>query len=256
MAGLTDRVAVVTGAASGNGRAIALACARAGADVVVADIREEPREGGAPTVERIRTETDVDATFVECDVTSLSDLENAVEAAEAFGGVDTMVNNAGILRVEDFLDISESDYATTMDVNVKGSYFGAQAAIRRMVENDREGAIVNISSLAGFQGTGEYVTYCVSKGAVKLLTYALADYLAGTGIRVNAVHPGVTKTAMASSDVDIVDSDFGEQFKGEIPLGRFADPGEIADAVVYLASDDASYVTGESLLVDGGIANT
>lgn len=256
MADLSDRVAVVTGAASGNGRAIALTCAQAGADVVVADVREDPREGGEPTAEKIAAETDSAAVYIECDVTSPDDLVTAVDAAEEFGGIDTMVNNAGILRVEDFVDVTESEYATTMDVNVKGAYFGAQAAVDRMLTNGRKGAIVNISSLAGLQGTGEYVTYCVSKGAVKLLTYALADYLAGTGIRVNAVHPGVTETAMADEDAGILGSEVSEQFKQTIPLQRFADPAEIADSVVYLASDDASYVHGESLLVDGGIANT
>jgi len=122
---LAERTAVVTGAASGNGRSIALSFADHGADVVVADVREHPREGGRPTHEVIEDDAKASATFVDCDVAEREDLETAVDAAEAFGGIDVMVNNAGILRETSFLDVSEAEYREVMDVNVGGVYFGA-----------------------------------------------------------------------------------------------------------------------------------
>ncbi|MFC6907064.1 SDR family oxidoreductase [Halalkalicoccus tibetensis] len=255
---LTDKTAVVTGAASGNGRQISLAFACHGADVVVADIQPEPREGGTPTHEKIASETDTtaDATYVECDVTNTDDLEEAVEAAEEFGGVEVMVNNAGIFRDEDFLDVTEDEYDQLMDINAKGVFFGAQAAAKRMVERDRGGSIINISSVAGLEGSGEYPTYCTSKGAVRLLTYSLASALGPNNIRVNGIHPGIIETTMTSEDVPIVGAELGEQFLETVPLRRNGQPEDVADAAVLLASDLASYVTAISFVVDGGMTNT
>jgi NAD(P)-dependent dehydrogenase (short-subunit alcohol dehydrogenase family) len=253
---LTDRTAVVTGGASGIGRAIALGCAEAGADVVVADLTDEPREGGTPTHEAVRSETNADADYVECDVTSAADLQEAVAAAEAFGGVDVMVNNAGIVRLESFLEVSEDDYETVMGVNAKGVFFGAQAAARAMVEDEREGAIVNMSSIAGLEGAGDYVTYSGSKGAVRLMTYAQADALAGTGIRVNAVHPGPVSTELMREDLSAGGTDAETTFEAGIPVGRMGRPEDVADATVFLASDMAAFVNGASLVVDGGMYST
>lgn len=150
---LTDQAAVVTGGASGIGRGIALGVANAGADVVVADVREEPKGDGAPIHEVIEAETDREATVGNCDVTSVADLEAAVDAAEQFGGIDVMVNNAGIWRPEDFLEVTEADYEELMAINMKGVYFGAQAAARRMVDEDG-GSIINVSSVNGRCGIG------------------------------------------------------------------------------------------------------
>lgn len=256
MAGLlADKAAVVTGAASGNGREIAKRFAEEGADVVVADIREEPREGGTPTHEVITTETDREARFIECDVSNRNDIVASVEAAEEFGGVDVMVNNAGVFRAEEFFEVSEEEYDRLMDINVKGVFFGAQVAGERMVENGG-GNIINLSSNAGLEGAGAHVSYCTSKGAVRLMTYALADALGSEGIRVNAVHPGAIETKMLTEDVPVVGTEEGEMMKQMIPSGRFGTPEDVADASVFLASDLADYVNAASLTVDGGFTNT
>ncbi|PSQ07377.1 3-ketoacyl-ACP reductase [Halobacteriales archaeon QS_5_70_15] len=252
---LAGRTAVVTGGASGNGRAISLAFAEEGADVVIADRREEPREGGRPTQELVR-ETGSSAAFVDCDVTDLGRLEAAVDAAEAFGGVDVMVNNAGVFRSESFLGVTPEEYQQLMDVNVRAVFFGTQYAARRMIEDDRDGAVVNLSSIAGLRGSAPFVTYCTSKGAVKLLTYATAAALGPDGIRVNAIHPGVIETAMTTDDVPLVGGERGEDLVDGIASRRFGEPEEVADAAVYLASDRSGYVNGESLVVDGGMVNT
>lgn len=253
---LTDQVAVVTGGASGNGREISLRLAEYGADVVVADVREDPREGGRPTHEKVESESDASATFVECDVTSVEDLRDAVAAAEPFGGVSIMVNNAGITQSNDFLETTEEEYDTLMDVNAKGVFFGAQAAARDMVENDREGTIVNVSSISGLTGRGDGVRYCGSKGAVRLMTYALADSLGPRGVRVNAVHPGLIETSMSAEDLEAFEGESADEYKRATPLRRIGQPGDVADAVLYLASPLSSFVNGESLVVDGGVTNT
>jgi NAD(P)-dependent dehydrogenase (short-subunit alcohol dehydrogenase family) len=252
---LADKAAVITGAASGIGRAIAREYAEEGADVVVADLQAEPREGGTPTHEMIAAETDRDATFVECDVSDREQVEAAIEAADAFGGVDVMVNNAGIFRSEEVLELSEAEFDRLMDINVKGTFFGAQLAGKRMVESDG-GSIVNLSSVAGLTGTGAYVSYCTSKGAVRLMTYALADALGPEGVRVNAIHPGLIETEMTTEDVPIVGTEQGEAYTESIPSRRAGKPEDIADAALYLASDLSDYVNGESLVVDGGMTNT
>ncbi len=252
---LEDDVAVVTGGSSGNGRAIARRFAAEGADVVVADIQESPREGGDPTHELIEAETEARATFVDCDVTNVDDIEAAVEAADEFGGVSVMVNNAGIFHGEEFLEVDEDAFDRMMDINVKGVYFGAQAAARRMVEAGG-GRIINLSSVAGLEGSGEFVTYCGTKGAVRLLTYAMAGKLGPDGVRVNAIHPGLIETAMTTDDYPIMGTDAEAEFLQAIPSRRAGQPDDVADAAVYLASDLSDYVNGESLVVDGGMTNT
>ncbi|MFC6941985.1 SDR family oxidoreductase [Salinirubellus sp. GCM10025818] len=253
---LENEVAVVTGGSSGNGRSIALTLAEYGADVVVVDLQAEPREGGTPTHERIRADHGRDATFVECDVSSVSEIREAVDAADEFGGVTVMVNNAGITHSDDFLEATEAEYDRLMDVNVKGVFFGAQAAARRMVEAERSGSIVNVSSIAGLVARGDGVRYSASKGAVRLMTYAQAGSLGPRGIRVNAVHPGLVETSMTRDDLEVFRSDSAERFRRETPLRQICQPQDVANAVLYLASPLASFVNGESLTVDGGVTNT
>lgn len=252
---LANEVAVITGASSGIGRAIALEFANQGADVVVADIREDPREGGPPTHQLIEQEMDRHARFIECDVTNLDQLEEAMAAADDLGGIDVMVNNAGVVRGEEFFEVSEDDFDWTMNVNVKGTFFGSQVAARRMVDAGG-GSIVNLSSVAGIRGGGAYVTYCTSKGAVRLMTYALASRLGPEGIRVNAIHPGVIETAMTMEDIPIVGTEAGDAYLQQIPSRRFGQPENVAEVAVFLASELANYVNGESVIVDGGMTNT
>ena len=252
---LTDKTAVVTGASSGNGRAIARRFAEEGASVVVADIQEEPREGGTPTVELINAETDQDAVFVDCDVTEKADLVAAADAAAELGGLDIMVNNAGIFRAEEFLEVTEAEFDHLMDINVKGVFYGMQVAGERMTAADG-GSIINLSSVAGLEGTGPYVTYCGSKGAVRLMTYAVADALGPDGVRVNAIHPGLIETSMTTEDVPILGTEAGDAYLETIPSRRAGQPEDVADAAVYLASDLSDYVNGESLVLDGGMTHT
>ncbi|KAB1188906.1 MULTISPECIES: SDR family oxidoreductase [Haloferax] len=247
---LEGRVAVVTGGSSGIGRGISLAFAEQGADVVVCDVREDPKEGGLPTHEKIESDTDASATYVELDVTDPSAFENAMDAAEAFGGVDIMVNNAGVWWPEDFLTVTEDEFQRMMDINVKGVYFGAQAAAGRMSQGGG-GSIINISSVNGIYGNGGYPTYTATKGAVRTLTYSLAHGLGERDIRVNAIHPGAINTKIGPEDMETSEEQMA-QLEAMIPLGRRGEPDDVAGVAVFLASDLAKYVTGESIVVDGG----
>ena len=253
---LEDRTAVVTGAASGIGRAIARRYAEEGADVVVADIREEPRLGGSPTHERIQAETDVDAVYCGCDVREIDDLRAAVEAADEFGGVDTMVNNAGVTGpMGPFHEASVEAYERARATLLDGVFYGSKVAATKMLADETEGTIINVSSALSVEGYGNQVPYSGMKGGVRLFTYSMAADL-GPEIRVNAVLPGLTETAMPADDAGMIGTPAEEQFWQNTPLDRTARPEEIADGAVFLASDMASFVSGESLLVDGGLTNT
>jgi NAD(P)-dependent dehydrogenase (short-subunit alcohol dehydrogenase family) len=264
---LTDSTVVVTGGASGIGREIAIRLAEHGADVVVADVREKPRlpedapvEAGArgeatrdarPTYEDIDTDTDGTGRFVECDVRDPDEIRVAVEAADSLGGVDVLVNNAGVFRTVPFTEIAEAEYDRLMAINAKGVFFGGQIAAETM----DEGCIVNLSSIAALHGTGNHPVYSASKAAVRNLTASMADAL-GPEIRVNAVLPGVIDTAMTREDVPTVGGERAERYRDRIPLERFGDPRDVADAVLFLASDAAGYISGEGLVVDGGLSAT
>jgi NAD(P)-dependent dehydrogenase (short-subunit alcohol dehydrogenase family) len=220
--------------------------------VVVADIDPEPRGGGIKTVDLIAEDTNGSGAFVECDVSKTADLEQAVEAAEEAGGLDIMVNNAGILHRQPFLDITESDYDDLLDVNLRGTFFGSQIAARKMRFSG--GTIINVASDAALKGYGNRTTYCASKGAIRTLTFAMAEALGPQGIRVNAILPGLTETQMSSLQ-RLNDDEMEELFK-KIPLRRAGQPSDVGDVAVFLASDLARYVSGASLLVDGGLTNT
>ncbi|MEZ3117087.1 SDR family NAD(P)-dependent oxidoreductase [Halobaculum sp. MBLA0147] len=253
---LADRTAVVTGAASGIGRAVARRFAEEGADVVVADVRTEPRLDGRPTHELIAAETDRRATHVDCDVTDLDDVRRAVEAADEFGGVDTLVNNAGVAGpMGPFHEADPEAYRAVRSVVLDGTFYASKVAASKMAADDTSGAIVNVTSAAGMEGYGGVTPYSAAKGGVRLLTYGMAADL-GPDVRVNAVHPGLTETAMSIEDSGMIGSPVEEEFVADTPLDRVGRPEDVADAVVFLASDMARYVTGASLLVDGGFTNT
>ena len=248
---LEGKVAVVTGGASGNGRAIAEGFVRHGARVIVADLRPEPREGGQPVVQALDAAFPGMARFQRCDVSVVADLEAVVAEATAWGGLDIMVNNAGILMKEPILQATEATFQKMIDVNVKSVFFGSQAAARAMVPRGR-GVILNMCSIAGMRGTGGFTHYNMTKGAVRLLTLALADELGPLGIRVNNVNPGIMRTQMNVVDDPVIGTPTGEGYLDMIPARRWGEPSEVADACIFLASDMAKYVTGTSLVVDGG----
>lgn len=248
---LTGKTAIVTGGASGNGRAIALGFAAHGARVIVADLTPDPREGGPPVVEAINATHPGMARFQPCDVAKVADLQAAVAQAESWGGLDIMVNNAGILMKQPLLDATEDVFHKMIDVNVKSVLFGAQAAARAMIPRGK-GVILNMCSIAGMRGTGGFAHYNLTKGAVRLLTFSLADELGPHGIRVNNVNPGIMRTQMNIIDDPVIGTATGEGYLDMIPARRWGEPSEVADACIFLASDMAKYVTGTSLVIDGG----
>lgn len=251
---MAGRNVVVTGGSSGNGRAIALAVAREGGNVVIADVSETPREGGDPTHVLCAEQHGVEARFVSCDVRDRAQQDAAVAACDAWGGIDAMVANAGLLRKHDLLAIDEAAYDTMLDVNVKGVLFSAQAAAAAMGE--RGGSIVMLASIAGMRGTGRYALYNLTKGAVRLLASSLAHELGPRGIRVNALCPGIIDTHMNVHDDPVIGTPDGTPLLEQIPLGRWGRPDEVAEAALFLLADEASYVSGASLVVDGGYLRT
>lgn len=256
MAGqVAGKTAVVTGGASGIGRAIAITYAEEGANVVVADITQEPRDASKSTHEHINEHTDATAVYVDCDVTDTEDLETAIDAAEEFGGIDVMINNAGIFKRTDFFEVTKEEYDRILSINQDAVFFGCQAAARRMGDNGG-GSIINISSIGGIQGFAMSSVYCMTKAAVKLLSYSLASELQSENIRVNAIHPGTIQTSMTVEDQPILNDEesIAEAEEG-IALERVGLPEDVAGAAVFLASEYGSYINGESLLVDGGMVN-
>lgn len=235
---LDGAVAVVTSASSGIGRSIALRFAEEGAALVVAaDITEDSREGAGPVVHQLHA-AGARAEFVPCDVSRPADLICAVgRAVELAGRLDIMINNAGVIGRIDFLQETEDDYDRLMAVNVKGVFFGCQAAARAMAPR-RSGAIINVSSVGGIGGSGGFVAYSASKGAVRLMTYSLGLRLGPLGIRVNALHPGGIDTQMNRVDTGSL-SESGELLTPipPVPLGRPGQPAEVGSAgVIWPAS--------------------
>jgi NAD(P)-dependent dehydrogenase (short-subunit alcohol dehydrogenase family) len=240
--GLRDRVCIVTGGSQGIGEACARRFAREGAKVVLADIDDARGQALA---------TELQGLYLHCDVGDKQQVDAVVaQALRAHGRIDVLVNNAGIFKAADFLDVTEADFDAVLRVNLKGAFLMGQAVAREMVRGGG-GSIVNMSSVNGFLTIPNIASYNVSKGGINQLTRVMALALAQQGVRVNAVAPGTIATELAAKAV-LTSEEAKNRIMSRTPMKRLGEPAEIADAVAYLASDAASYVTGEILIVDGG----
>ena len=241
---LEGKVAIISGGARGMGAAEARIFSREGAKVVIGDLLEE--EGMKVAAEI--GEGGGEALFVRLDVTDEASWQSAVEAAvERFGKVDILVNNAAILRVQGLLETTEEIWDEVMDVNSKGTFLGTKSVISEM-RKAGGGSIINISSGAGITGSQRNTAYHASKGAVRIFTKSAAIQYAGENIRVNSVHPGPVDTDMLASSRSVA----GGRRPEDVPLGRYGRPEEVAYGVLYLASDESSFVTGSEVVIDGG----
>lgn len=239
---LTGKVAIVTGAARGIGQGIAIEFAKHGADVVVSDIIP-----GDETVKKIR-ELQKKSIYVKTDVSNKKQVESLIALTiKEFKKIDILVNNAGVYILGNILDLPEETWDKTMDINLKGCFLCSQAALKYM----KKGAsIINISSIAGIEGSAGGAAYCASKGGIRLFTKALAAEIGAMGIRANSIHPGLIDTAMTK--------DFTKDKKAlggmmsKFLIKRVGQPIDIAGPAVFLASDASSYMTGSEIVVDGG----
>jgi NAD(P)-dependent dehydrogenase (short-subunit alcohol dehydrogenase family) len=247
-----DQVVVITGAAAGIGYGCAERFAAEGAKVVLSDIDRVKGEAAAERLQAIGAE----AVFVACDVGDKSQVDRLMESAvAAFGRLDTLVANAGIVKAADFLDFTEEDFDAVIRVNLKGVFLCGQAAARRMVKQGARadgtaGAIVNMSSINAVVAIPAITPYCVAKGGVNQLTKVMALALADKGIRVNGVGPGSINTDMVRAVND--DPVAWKRLMSRTPLGRLGEPEEMGNVAVFLASSDASYITGQTIYADGG----
>ena len=241
---LKDKVAIVTGGAQGIGKEIALTLARAGAKVAILDLNQEKLD---ETLVEINAESK--GLALKVDVTNLGDVEqNVNKIIDNLERVDILVNNAGITKDSLFLRLSESDWDKVLAVNLKGAFNCTKAVTRQMVKQ-RYGKIVNISSVIGLMGNPGQANYAASKAGLIGLTKSLAKELGIRNINVNAVAPGYIKTAMT----DALDDKVKDEMFKRIPLSRFGAPLDVAKAVCFLASSDADYITGQVLVIDGGL---
>jgi NAD(P)-dependent dehydrogenase (short-subunit alcohol dehydrogenase family) len=237
---LLNKTAIVTGAASGIGKGVAIAFNNEGANVVYADINDI--EGFEPSDK---------AYFFKCDISRKEEVEELVrEAASRFGTLDIIVNNAGICTQGGILETDDDTWQRTIGVNLSGTFYCMRAAARYMKENNVKGSIINISSILGKIGMPGTLSYCASKGGVTLMTRAAGLDLAPFGIRVNAIAPGCIETKM--TQVVRENPEIMNMVIGNTPLGFFGQPLDIAYGAVYLASEESRFVTGEVLYIDGG----
>lgn len=243
---LSGKVAIVTGGSRGIGRAVSLALADAGADVAVvyAGNRQKAEETMAEIEQRGRR-----GAMIQADVSRADQVDSAVkQVLDTFGRIDILVNNAGITRDNLVLRMKEEDWDRVIDTNLKGTFLFSKAVIRTMMKQ-RFGRIINISSVVGVSGNQGQANYVAAKAGVIGMTKAMARELASRGITVNAVAPGFIETDMTA----VLGEEVRNQIMNQIPLARFGSPKDVAAAVRFLASDDASYITGQTLHVDGGM---
>lgn len=249
---LKDRIAIVTGASQGIGRACAIRLAEEGAKVIVSDVNDI---AGKAVVKEIGKAGGT-ASYVDCDVSEKLDVHNLVaKALELHGRIDVLVNNAGVVDDVPFLDLTEDEYDRIMRINLKGAFLAGQAVARQMVkqgprDDGGAGTIVNMSSVNSVFALPDHVAYSISKGGLSQLTKAMAIALATKGIRVNAVGPGTIETPLLAGVVK--DEAFKKKVLSRTPMGRIGQPSEVAAIVAWLASDQSSYVTGTTVFADGG----
>ena len=247
---LRGKIAIITGGAKGIGLAIAKRFLEDGARVVIADIDEKAGDAAEKELSALG-----EIRFVATDVAERLDVHNLVAATlDAFDDINILVNNAGIVHSADFLDIEEADFDRVMRVNLKGAFLCGQIVARHFVERVKEGAkpgvIVNMSSINDTFAIANQVPYSISKGGVSQLTKVMALSLAPYGIRANAIGPGSIMTDLLSAVAN--DKEAKKRILSRTPLGRIGEPSEIASVAAFLASDDASYITGQTIYADGG----
>lgn len=246
MAGLlADKVALVTGGAAGIGKAIVERFVKEDATVVFTDVNEE---AGKQVEDELGT---AKAVFLKQDTSKEADWQHVVDETEhKFGPIDILVNNAGVFRLISLADTTEEQWDWLMNIDAKGVFFGMKTVVPKMAAR-KTGAVVNMSSIAGLGGSAEATLYGGAKGAVRMMTKDVAIEYAGQGVRVNSVHPGLIDTEMAdyaAGEYKAEKNSLGQMH----PMGRLGKPEEIANAVTFLASDEASFITGVELPVDGG----
>jgi len=246
---LLNKVAIVTGSSSGIGQSIAIRLAQEGADVVVDYIGH--LEGADETKKQIEA-AGRRAAVVKADVSVLSEIRNLVSQAwSQLGRCDLLVNNAGMERKADFWDVTESDFDKVMDVNFKGAFFLTQAFVQRLRQGSNPGRIVNISSVHEDMAFPGFASYCASKGALRMLMRDLAVELAPLNITINNIAPGAIATPINKALLQ--DKPELEALLKNIPLHRMGTPEDVASAAAFLLSDDAAYITGTTIVVDGGL---
>jgi len=239
---LTGKVAIVTGAARGIGKSIAVELARAGADVVVSDII--PEKGTVNQIKKLKRKT----IYIKTDISDKKQVENLInKTIKQFKKIDILVNNAGVYIPGNTVDLPEETWDKTMDINLKGPFLCSQQALKYM----KKGAsIINISSVAGIKGSPGGAAYSASKGGIRLFTKALAAEVGSLGIRVNSIHPGLIDTPMTSAFTK--NKKVLQPMMSKFLIKRVGNPVDIAGPAVFLASDAAAYMTGSEIVADGG----
>ncbi len=245
---LTDKVVIVTGAARGIGKAIAVRCAEEGARVVIADVRDEQGQTTAHEIEQAGGR----ALFIHCDVSRKPEVTMLVQkTVEAWGRIDVLVNDAGICPFYDFTTLPEEIWDQTLDVNLKGTFLCSQAVSKVMIEMGIKGRIINIGSISSIVGGEQQAHYCSTKAGINLLTASMAIALGPYGINCNAILPGPVETDINRDDLS--NPEKREYFIRRTPLRRIGQPEDVAGPVIFFATEDSAWCTGTTLVADGGI---